>query len=221
MVAAAYSKRRRKDCQPIRADLAAMLRDWLAGKAATGRVFALLPNDTARMLRADLKAARQAWIDEAAEGSPERRQREQSDFLKYQNAAGEIADFHSTRHTYISVIVNSGANVKTAQELARHSTPVLTIGKYAHARKKDLSEALNALPAENSVKLLAQQLGRETVQNSAIAYDETSLLKSAISAATSSEVQTGSEVMRASAIQDEKRRWSELNRRWRICNPLP
>ena len=35
---------------------------------------------------------------------------------------------------------------KVAQELARHSTPTLTIGRYAHARLHDLTAALNALP---------------------------------------------------------------------------
>ena len=50
------------------------------------------------------------------------------------------------RHTYISGIVAGGASVKTAQELARHSTPMLTIGRYSHARLHDLHGALDALP---------------------------------------------------------------------------
>jgi len=36
--------------------------------------------------------------------------------------------------------------VKVAWELARHSTPTLTIGRYAHARLHDLSAALEAVP---------------------------------------------------------------------------
>jgi hypothetical protein len=36
--------------------------------------------------------------------------------------------------------------VKTAQELARHSTRVLIIGRYAHARLHDLTGALEGLP---------------------------------------------------------------------------
>ena len=39
-----------------------------------------------------------------------------------------------------------GASVKTAQELARHSTPVLTIGRYSHARLHDMQGALDAMP---------------------------------------------------------------------------
>ena len=38
--------------------------------------------------------------------------------MNYENAVGEVSDFHSARHTYVSGIVASGASVKTAQELA-------------------------------------------------------------------------------------------------------
>jgi integrase len=146
-VEAAYSKHRREDRQPIRSDLAEILRPWLAAKPAGERLFARLPGHTARMLRGDLEAARAAWIEAAAAG-PEREARERSDFLKYHNAAGEVADFHgATRHTYISGIVATGASVKTCQELARHSDPSLTIGRYSHARLHDLQGALEALPA--------------------------------------------------------------------------
>ena len=144
-VDAAYSKRRRQDVQPIRQDLADLLRPWLAGHERDARPFGAMPENAARMIRADLDAARAAWIKAAPEG-PERESRERSDFLRYENAAGEVADFHSTRHTYISGIVAGGASVKTAQELARHSTPSLTIGRYSHARLHDLTAALDALP---------------------------------------------------------------------------
>ncbi len=60
--------------------------------------------------------------------------------------AGEVADFHSLRHTYISRLVAGNASVKVCQELARHSTPTLTTGRYAHARLHDLTGALDSLP---------------------------------------------------------------------------
>ncbi len=144
-VAAAYSKRRRQDVQPIRPDLAETLRPWLAGRPRNEQLFRL-PHNTAKMFRRDLEAARAAWI-EAARSDSERQQREQSDFLKYLDADGRVVDFHSQRHTYISGIVAGGASVKTAQELARHSTPVLTIGRYSHARLHDLTGALETLPS--------------------------------------------------------------------------
>ena len=147
-VHAAHSKRRRTDAQPIRRDLAETLGCWLEGKPE-GTLFAKLPRDTARMLRRDLKAARAAWIAEATT-QVEKELRTKSDFLVYENAAGEVADFHSFRHAYISSIVNGGASVKVAQELARHSTPTLTIGRYTHTRLHDLQGALDALPTTNT-----------------------------------------------------------------------
>ncbi len=143
-VAAAYSKRRRRDEQPIRPDLAELLRPWLAGRPQDERLFRL-PHNTAKMFRRDLAAARSEWIRDA-KTDDERQRREQSEFLQYANAAGEVADYHAQRHTYISGIVAGGASVKTAQELARHSTPTLTIGRYSHARLHDLQGALDALP---------------------------------------------------------------------------
>ena len=132
--------------QPIRRELADLLRPWLAVRPVREWIFARLPLKTARMLRADLKAARAAWIESVPDG-PEREARERSDFLRYENAAGEVFDFHATRHTYISAIVAGGASVKVAQELARHSTPTLTIGRYAHTRLHDLTAALESLPS--------------------------------------------------------------------------
>jgi len=144
-VGAAYSKRRRNDVQPIRRDLADLLRPWLAEQAQGGTMFSRMPSYAARMLRKDLAAARQQWIGEP-DTDAEQEARKRSDFLRYEDSAGRFADFHSTRHTYISGIVASGASVKTSQELARHSDPRLTIGRYSHVRLMDLQGALEALP---------------------------------------------------------------------------
>src|SRR5262249_20618939 len=82
-----------------------------------------LPERTAEMIRVDLKAG----------GIP------------YKTASG-VTDFHALRGTYISNLVASGASVKTCQELARHSTPSLTIGLYAKASLHDIRGAVHALP---------------------------------------------------------------------------
>ncbi len=76
----------------------------------------------------------------------ERQERDGTSFLKYRDAAGRVADFHALRHTYVSRLVQSGASVKVAQELARHSTPTLTLGRYAHIGLVDQTKALDALP---------------------------------------------------------------------------
>jgi integrase len=123
LVAAGYSKRRRRDEQPIRPDLAARLGVWLVGKQEGIPVFGELTAHTADMLRADLAAAGVA--EETAEG---------------------VADFHALRHTFVSRLVRSGVNVKIAQELARHSTPVLTLGRYTHVDMQDKVLALATVP---------------------------------------------------------------------------
>ena len=71
----------------------------------------------------------------------------ESDFLANVDASGRVADFHALRHTFITRLVQSGASVKVAQELARHSTPVLTLGRYSHIGLHDTSAALDALPS--------------------------------------------------------------------------
>ena len=58
----------------------------------------------------------------------------------------KAADFHSLRHLYISRIVRSGVTPKVAQELARHSTVTLTLGRYSHAGLYDLAAAVDSLP---------------------------------------------------------------------------
>ena len=103
-VKASYSKRRRDDVQPIRQDLADRLRPWLAGRDASERVFASLPESTARMLRHDLSAARAQWIEDG-NGTEEKARRATSEFLLYRDSADRVIDFHALRHTYVSQLV--------------------------------------------------------------------------------------------------------------------
>jgi hypothetical protein len=44
-----------------------------------------------------------------------------------------FADFHALRHSYITALGRGGVDLRTAQELAGHSTPVLT-ARYSHRR---------------------------------------------------------------------------------------
>ena len=55
-------------------------------------------------------------------------------------AEGKL-DFHACRVAYITHLVESGADVKTIQELARHSDPRITLAIYAKARKERLANA--------------------------------------------------------------------------------
>jgi integrase/recombinase XerD len=180
--AACYSKRKRQDVQPIRHDLAEQLRPWIATKAPRAPLCPLPDRKAALLIRADLETARAKWIEEA-HTADERAEQERSDFLRHTDAAGRVVDFHGLRHTYISRVVESGASVKVAQELARHSTPTLTIGRYAYARLHDLAAALDSMPSNvpssaapsgsppTTPPHLGPQSGRETGRQGAAGCD--------------------------------------------------
>jgi integrase len=145
IVEAAYSKRKRRDVQPIRPDLAAMLRPWLATKAPGERVCPLPDGKAGLLLQADMDAARAAWIAEARTPG-ERAEREVSDYLRHTDAAGRVVDFHGLRVHYVSRVVEAGANVKEAMELARHSDPKLTLKTYARVGMHNLTRVLDGMP---------------------------------------------------------------------------
>lgn len=123
-VVAKYSKHRRDDVQPIRRDLAADLKAFLAGKDPDAPWVAV-PANCARMLRLDLAAA----------GIPERTEE------------GTV-DFHALRHSYISAMIESGTDPKTVQELARHSTITLTIDRYSHSSEARKRRAIEGEPCK-------------------------------------------------------------------------
>ena len=54
-------------------------------------------------------------------------------------------DFHALRVTFITLIIEAGANIKEAQELARHSTPEMTLNIYARTNKKKLAEVIKTV----------------------------------------------------------------------------
>ena len=137
------SKRRRLDIQPLPEVAVLRFATWLTGKPAGRRIFEKMPRDTARMLRADLAIARAAWIAEAA-APAERKQREESDFLKYENSVGEFFDFHACRHGYITLISETCKSVKQAQTLARVSTPKL-LDRYSHIQLHGMQQAADAV----------------------------------------------------------------------------
>jgi hypothetical protein len=56
------------------------------------------------------------------------------------------ADFHALRHSYITALGRNGVDLRTAQELAGHSSPVLT-ARYMHVRLHDLAGSVKKLPS--------------------------------------------------------------------------
>ena len=96
------------------------------------------------MLRSDLAAARAAWLA-GARSEAEKPEMAATDFLLYRNRQGHVADFHSLRVLFISRVVASGASVRAAQTLARHSTPVLTMNTYSRTTLLDVAGAVAGL----------------------------------------------------------------------------
>jgi integrase len=124
-VGAAYSKHRREDVQPLRRDVAAVMRPYLAGRLRNAPVWpGKWARDGAAIIRRDLAAA----------GIP------------YEDERGEVIDFHGLRHTFISALARAGVRPKAAQELARHSTIALTQDYYTHLQLRDQVGALDMLP---------------------------------------------------------------------------
>lgn len=54
-------------------------------------------------------------------------------------------DFHALRTAYINFVLDSGANVKTTQELARHSTSDMTMNVYRRARDEKMRQAVESV----------------------------------------------------------------------------
>lgn len=121
-VAAAYSKHRREDVQPILRELAERVQTFIDGKPLDKPIFKK-PDKPVEMLKVDLATA----------GIP------------YKNTAGEYCDFHALRHTFISRLARAGVSPAVAKELARHSTIDLTINHYTHV-KDEQRAALAKLP---------------------------------------------------------------------------
>ncbi len=150
-VAAAYSKRRRNDVQPLRPDVAELLRQYMAGKP---RGQAVWPGNwhkvAAEMVRADLAVA----------GIP------------YQDEDGRYFDFHAMRGQFISFMAAKGVHPKVAQVLARHSSITLTMDFYTHLDVLDVGGALEKLPGipgspketEKGTKPKSRATGRSTAQ---------------------------------------------------------
>jgi site-specific recombinase XerD len=147
-IQAGYSKRRRQDVIPLRADLAARLSEWIAEKALPSPCDPLITSRlqrTAEMLRADLDRARLAWIKEATTEA-EQEARKESQFLLETNQTGHVVDFHALRKTFITNLTRSGVAPKTAQMLARHSSIDLTMNTYTMLGVMDQAAAVEALP---------------------------------------------------------------------------
>ena len=119
------TKNGRAALQPLPPDTLARIRAFAFRRRPGARLFAMpQPSRVVHMLRADLRRA----------GIP------------YRDERGRYVDFHALRHTYISWLAGAIDNVRTVQELARHSTITLTIDRYCHVGQAEKQLAVDALP---------------------------------------------------------------------------
>jgi integrase len=124
-VAAGYSKHKRADVQPLRPDVAEMMRQYIAGRPEQQLLWPGMWSEVgAEMVRGDLAAA----------GIP------------YADRSGRVFDFHAIRGQFISMLAAGGVHPKVAQALARHSTITLTMKNYSHLDVLDVAGALDKLP---------------------------------------------------------------------------
>lgn len=120
-------KSRKGKVQPLPADVAELMRGYLAGKPAGKPIWGTgWATHGAEMLRADLADAGIPYVVEGVDGPL-------------------FADFHALRHSYLTALGRGGVDLRTAQELAGHSTPVLT-ARYMHVRLHDLAGSVKKLP---------------------------------------------------------------------------
>jgi integrase len=121
-------KSRKGKVQPLPADVAELLKRYIVGKPAGKAIWpGGWPKVAADMLRIDLEAAGIPYVIDGPDGP-------------------EHADFHSLRHSYLTLGSKSGIDLRTLQELAGHSTPALT-ARYSHRRLHDLAGAVEKLPS--------------------------------------------------------------------------
>ena len=168
-VQAGYSKRRRDDLLPLRADTAAELREFLSTKLPGAKAFNMPEKSydvVEKLLRPDLADARNTWLGDARTAE-ERAKREASSFLCYEDSAGRFADFHALRHTTGSWLAAAGVHPKVAQTIMRHSSIELTMNTYSHVLTGQEAAAVAALPSLDAVP--ARQQAKATGTDDATA----------------------------------------------------
>jgi integrase len=116
-----WTKNRRHGFQPLPSSVMARLVEASKGKRPDEPIL-IVGEHTARDLDKDL---------------------ERAGLLKH--GPGGKVDFHALRVAYTTFVIESGANIKEAQALARHSTPDLTLNTYARARQDRLAEIAEAV----------------------------------------------------------------------------
>ena len=145
LVAGASTKNKKQARQYFSTDLAQELSELVTKKLAGATVWAL-PSKfrLASMLHADMRAAREKWVETFPSGQ-ERIEASESDFLTVTNSENEKLDFHSLRHTTASWLIAAGVNPKEVQTVMRHADIRMTMDRYGHLFEGSESQAVGKL----------------------------------------------------------------------------
>jgi len=143
---AGSTKNRKEARQYIQIDLADAIRQHVASREASQPVFTM-PHaaHVSRMILKDIRAARDTWINDAAD-SAEYGQRAGGSFLAAVDHDGRRLDFHALRHTCGSWLAMAGAHPNAVKAVMRHSTIVLTMDAYGHLFPGQEADTIALLP---------------------------------------------------------------------------
>ena len=126
---AAFTKNGKPAEQPLPADIAQTLRDYLAGREVDAPIWpGTWAEKAADMLRLDLDAAGIPYVIDGPNGPL-------------------FADFHALRHSYVGLLDDAGATVKQAMSLARHGDPKLTMARYGRPELDELARVIDRMPS--------------------------------------------------------------------------
>lgn len=119
---------------PLTEDTAAIIQQHIRKKHPQAAAFALpMPDETAEMVRRDMKAARQIWLEQATSPA-DRNRRERSTFLAEYNEVGGRAGFHALRTSYATTVCRlEGLSDMEVAERVRHHDPKTTKEFYLKA----------------------------------------------------------------------------------------
>jgi integrase len=141
---AEITKNRKPGLQPLPAWLLERLQEAVKGKAPDAPLLPVPGNARERFCK-DLELA----------GIP-----------RFKTGEG-IATFHGLRVSFATMLMEEGADIKTAMTLMRHSTPDLTVNRYAKPRREKLTEFAETIGAitrtvlENGLKSATGVLQKE------------------------------------------------------------
>ena len=123
-LAARFSKHRKTDVQNMPLWLTEAMRKWLTDGMP---LWPNLTRHTAKMIRADLEAAGIPYRIEGINGPL-------------------FADFHSLRHTFVTMVSRMPIPVRDQMSLSRHTTAALFLQRYAKPSVSKIRECMSQLP---------------------------------------------------------------------------